>query len=210
LLHALRVSLFAVFLFITVNAFSQQESDDETVELQPIAVTGTRIKRTDVEGSTPVTIIDREMIEASGQATVAELLRTSTYNTFGSFRESSGWSNGLSGAAFVNLRGLGPEHTLVLLNGRRLSPFTGFGGDGFNLNIIPMDMVERVEILRDGASAIYGSDAIAGVVNIITRKDMDGAVVTIHLEDPELPGGETERYCRRGYQQRPRQRDICN
>lgn len=194
LLHALRVGLSAAFLLISPNAFSQQESDDESVELQPISVTGTRIKRTDVEGSTPVTIIDREMIEASGQATVAELLHSSTYNSFGSFRESSGWANGLSGAAFVNLRGLGPEHTLVLLNGRRLSPFTGFGGDGFNLNIIPMDMVERVEILRDGASAIYGSDAIAGVVNIITRKDMEGAVVTIHLEDPDLPGGEAERY----------------
>src|SRR5210317_1995802 len=101
---ALRAGLSAAFLFFSPSVFSQQESDDELVELEPISVTGTRIKRTDVEGSTPVTIIDREMIEASGQATIAQLLHSSTYNSFGSFRESSGWSNGFSGAAFVNLR----------------------------------------------------------------------------------------------------------
>ncbi len=176
-------------------AFAQDEADDEeSVELDRVQVTGSRIKRVDIEGSTPVTIISREDIDFSGDSTVAELLRSSAYNSFGSFRDASGFGNGFSGTSFVSLRGLGSQRTLILLDGRRLSPFPGGGGDSVDLNLIPIDMIERVEILRDGASAIYGSDAIAGVINIITRKDMDGAILTIQAEDADPKGGKAQRY----------------
>ena len=158
-------------------------------------VTGSRIKRVDIEGSTPVTVISREDIDFSGDSTVAELLRSSTFNSFGSFRDQSGQGNGFAGASFVSLRGLGSQRTLILMDGRRLSAFPGGGGTGaVNLNVLPIDMIERIEILRDGASAVYGSDAIAGVINIISRKDMDGAIFTVQVESPEVDGGDAERY----------------
>ena len=177
-------------------AFAQDEADDEEgVELDRVQVTGSRIKRVDIEGSTPVTVISREDIDFSGDSTVAELLRSSTFNSFGSFRDQSGFGNGFSGASFVSLRGLGSQRTLILMDGRRLSAFPGGGGTGaVNLNVLPIDMIERIEILRDGASAVYGSDAIAGVINIISRKDMDGAIVTVQVESPEVDGGDAERY----------------
>jgi len=196
--YALCVGVSTVFLFVSPQIFSQDKPVDdvvdEPIELERIAVTGTRIKRVDVEGSTPLTIITREQIEAAGDSTIAELLRSSTYNSFGSHRDRSGMTQGFSAASFINLRGLGAKRTLVLLNGRRMSRAPGAGADATDINLIPMDMVERVEILRDGASAIYGSDAIAGVVNIITRKDSSGATLTIQLENPDPPGGEAQRY----------------
>lgn len=175
-------------------AFAQDADDEEGVELDRVQVTGSRIKRVDIEGSTPVTVIDRDQIDLAGDSTVAELLRASPFNSFGSFRDQSGFGNGFSGVSLVNLRGLGSQRTLVLINGRRMSTFPGGGADSVDLNLIPLEMVERVEILRDGASAIYGSDAIAGVINIITRQDMDGAIATIQYEDPDPKGGEAQRY----------------
>jgi iron complex outermembrane receptor protein len=177
-------------------AFAQDEADEEEgVELDRVQVTGSRIKRVDIEGSTPVTVISREDIDFSGDSTVAELLRSSTFNSFGSFRDASGFGNGFAGASFVSLRGLGSQRTLILMDGRRLSAFPGGGGTGaVNLNVLPVDMIERIEILRDGASAVYGSDAIAGVINIISRKDLDGAIFTVQVESPEPDGGDAERY----------------
>ena len=167
--------------------------DEDSAELDELEVTGSRIKRVDLETSTPVTVINREQIEAAGDSTVAELLRSSTFNSFGSFRDQSGFGSGFVGVAQVSLRGLGSQRTLVLLDGRRFGTIPGSGAASVNLNQIPIDIVERVEILRDGASAIYGSDAIAGVVNVITRKDIDGATLTIQAEDPEVDNGEAER-----------------
>lgn len=179
----------------TTIAYAQDDSDDEEgVELDKVQVTGSRIKRVDIEGSTPVTVIDRDSIDLAGDSTVMELLRASPFNSFGSFRDQSGFGNGFSGTSFVNLRGLGSNRTLILINGRRMSTFPGGGADSVDVNLIPLDLVERVEILRDGASAIYGSDAIAGVINIITRKDMEGVVATAHWEDSDHPGGEATRY----------------
>jgi iron complex outermembrane recepter protein len=144
--------------------------------VEKIEVTGSHVKRVDTESVSPVDVITREQIERTGQATVAEVLRNIPANTGGSFSES--FTNSFApGAAGISLRGLGQKTTLVLLNGRRI---TGFGfaqnlQDVFvDLNAIPASAVERVEILKDGASAIYGSDAIAGVVNIILRKDFKG------------------------------------
>ncbi len=137
-----------------------------------IEVTGTNIKRVDTETVAPVEIITRDEIERSGQATVGEMLRRIPSATAGSFNESS--TNSFAPGAFgISLRGLGQKTTLVLLNGRRTSSY-GFAQnlqDTFvDINSIPTAAVERIEILKDGASAIYGSDAIAGVVQHVNRQ----------------------------------------
>ena len=179
LVHALGAGLA---LSVVAGAHAQQAQRIEKIE-----VTGSNIKRVDQETVAPVDIITREQIERTGQATVAEVLRNIPANTGGSFSES--FTNSFApGASGISLRGLGQKTTLVLLNGRRV---TGFGfaqnlQDTFvDLNSIPASAVERVEILKDGASAIYGSDAIAGVVNIILRKDFHGIEASVF-------GGQSE------------------
>lgn len=187
---AIRYALFAgAASVLAAPAFAQEQQEEETQTLDRVEVTGSRISRAQIEGALPVTVIDRAQIEASGETSVADLLRGSTFNSFGSFRPQSGSS--AQGVAQVSLRGLGSGRTLVLIDGRRLpaSPFTGQGAD---LNTIPLGAIERIEILSDGASAVYGSDAIGGVVNIITRKDYSGAELAYSLSDPTLQGGETE------------------
>ncbi|EIW89162.1 TonB-dependent receptor [Alishewanella agri BL06] len=168
-----------------------QQEEEESAKVERIEVTGSRIKRTDLEGALPVTVIDREMIDMSGQLSVSDLLRGTTFNSTGSFRPQSGSS--AQGTASINLRGLGADRTLVLVDGRRLpkSPSTGATQD---LNSIPIGAVERVEILSDGASAMYGSDAMGGVVNIITRKDFNGVEFNVSMGEASVPkeGGDTE------------------
>jgi outer membrane receptor protein involved in Fe transport len=138
---------------------------------EEIVVTGSRIRRKDLTTVAPVAIFSREQIVASGRANVGEFLQTLPEQANAINRATN---NGGSGAIRVNLRGIGVESTLVLLNGRRITP----GGSGANaavdLSSLPTNVIERIEILKDGSSAVYGSDAIAGVVNIITRKRMDG------------------------------------
>ena len=167
-----------------VPAWSQDE-DEDAAELGTIEVTGSRLKQTDIETASPVTIISREQIALSGFATVAEVLQTTPYNSFGSFKETSGYANGQAVVNNISLRGLGSQRTLVLIDGRRIASTGSSGGSAQNLNQIPTSIVERVEILRDGASAIYGSDAIAGVINIITRKDFDGMEVSVTRGEPQ-------------------------
>ena len=152
------------------SAIAQQAQDDEaSAKVERIEVTGSRLKRTDMEGALPVTVIDRSELVASGDISVSDFLRDTNFNSFGSYQSSSGSS--FSGATQVSLRGLGAGRTLILVDGRRTptSPITGGGQD---LNSIPMAAVERIEILTDGASAVYGSDAIAGVINIIPAKTL--------------------------------------
>jgi iron complex outermembrane recepter protein len=191
---AIRCALFgsAAALLLPAPALSQ----DDATELDRIEVTGSRIKRTDIEGPLPVTVITREDIERAGDLNIADVLRYSTFNTGGSFVEQSGFSGGDQGTARVDLRGLGSNRSLVLIDGRRIagSPTPGSGGSSAqNLNAIPLAAIERVEILRDGASAVYGADAIGGVVNIITRKDFQGLSLSGTYTNPTQDGGE-ERY----------------
>lgn len=166
----LAVAIAATFVATGV-AYAQPAQKVEKVE-----ITGSNIKRTDVETVAPVDIITREQIEKSGQPTIAEVLRNVPANTGNSYGES--FSNSFApGASGISLRGLGQKATLVLINGRRTAGY-GFAQnlqDTFvDLNSIPSSAVERIEVLKDGASAIYGSDAIAGVVNVILRKDYKG------------------------------------
>lgn len=157
-------------------AAQQTQPPKQEQKLERVTITGSNIRRTDTETVAPVEIITREDIEKTGKATVAEVLRSIPANTGNSYSET--FSNSFApGASGVSLRGLGQKATLVLLNGRRTAGY-GFAQnlqDTFvDLNSIPTSAIERIEILKDGASAIYGSDAIAGVVNIILRKDYRG------------------------------------
>ena len=177
--QAVRLALYAGI----ATSFGVQPAlaqDDEAKQLEKVEVTGSHIKRVDVEGPQPILSLDREDIEKMGVNTVAEVLRNLPQNSGGSFDEK--FTNSFApGSAGVSLRGLGQNTTLILLNGRRIANY-GFAQnitDSFvNLNSIPLGAVDRIEILKDGASAIYGSDAIAGVINIILRKDYQGAEVS--------------------------------
>jgi len=142
-----------------------------------------------VEGALPVVVIDRAQIEASGEISVADFLRNTSFNSFGSYQSSSGDS--FLGASFIDMRGLGRGRTLVLVDGRR-APVSPQAGSGNDLNTIPLAAVERFEILSDGASAIYGSDAIGGGINVITRKDFDGVEISLGQGYPRKDGGDTE------------------
>ena len=156
-------------------ALAQTPTTGQKAEkVEKIEITGSRVKRANVEGALPVTVIAREELEASGQTTVAEVIRNITFSTAGNFRPQSGSS--AQGFSEVSLRGLGSRRTLVLVDGRRIakSPIVG---DAVDMNSIPIAAVERIEILTDGASAIYGSDAIGGVVNVILRKNFEGVAL---------------------------------
>ena len=160
-----------IALVVATPTFAQTSPE----RLERIEVTGSNIKRVDQETVAPVEIITREDIVRSGRPNIAEVLRNIPANNG---QRSEQFTNSFApGAAGISLRGLGQKTTLVLINGRRVSGY-GFAqniSDTFvDLNAIPTAAVERVEILKDGASAIYGSDAIAGVVNIILRKDYQG------------------------------------
>ncbi len=165
-----------------------EEAAKPAAQTERIEVTGSRIKRVDIEGVSPVQTVTRKDIERTGYNAVADVLRDTGVNSFGSTRENSG--SNAAGTATVNMRGLGESNTLVLLNGQRLPTDAVLGA--VDLNMIPMAAVERVEILKDGASAIYGSDALGGVVNIITRKDFTGNQVSYNQSLPENPGGKKQ------------------
>ena len=150
--------------------------------LQRVEITGSNIRRTDTETASPVQVITKEDIEQSGKGTVAEYLQTLTSDGQGSvpFTYGRGFSGGTSSG--ISLRGLGSNATLVLINGRRVAPAV-LADDAqrsyTDLNQIPLEAVERVEVLKDGASSIYGSDAVAGVVNIILKKNYVGTVAKL-------------------------------
>ncbi len=145
---------------------------EEGADVERIQVTGSRIQRQDMESASPVTVIDSGEITAGGYTSVDEILQSQP--SMAGKAVGSTTNNGSDGVAQVDLRGMGANRTLVLLNGRRMVN-SGSGADSsVDLNTIPVAMIARVEILKDGASAVYGSDAIAGVVNIITKKDFEG------------------------------------
>ena len=162
--------------------------EEKATELEAVTVTGTRLTRAAVEGALPVTVITREQIDLSGDISVADFLRDLSLNSFGSFRQQSGSSAQSLGA--IDLRGLGSERTLVLIDGKR-APKAPFAPTAQDINAMPLAAVERIEILQDGASAIYGSDAIAGVVNIIIRKDFQGTQFMYGRGYTDIDGGDT-------------------
>lgn len=157
-----------------------------------IEVTGTSIKRVEGESALPVTVISREEIEKTGATTPMELLSIlSVNNSLGNTNLNQTIGASTNSAQTASLRGLQGGHTLVLINGKRVNGFSGEtqGVQGVNLAIIPFAAIERVEILKDGASAVYGSDAIAGVINFILRSDYKGAEASVYYGAPTRSGG---------------------
>ncbi|WP_114155375.1 TonB-dependent receptor plug domain-containing protein [Chromobacterium haemolyticum] len=171
-----------------VGAASLAHADENNGTLDRVEVTGSNIKRSiKQEQAAPVTIIRTEDLSKQGLNTVEQVVNSLAANQSTQGASASvGASDG--GASYANLRGLGSQYTLVLLDGRRMAnqPMDGYAVD---LNAIPLSAVERVEVLRDGASAIYGTDAIGGVINFITKKSITGFSIGGDLLDPQHGGG---------------------
>ena len=165
------------------SVFAQQE-------LQRVEITGSSIKRIDAETSLPVTVITREEIQRTGAVNMEQLVSTISSSATAGAKKGSDLAGLASyGTSSISLRGLGDNRTLVLVNGRRLAVFASDDGGAVNINSIPLAAIERVEVLRDGASAVYGSDAVAGVINFILRKDYSGFEATVDLGSPTTSGG---------------------
>ena len=175
---------------VFVDTQQTAASDDDG-----IVVTGSRIRRNETTSASPLTIIDPSLQQKQGLNSTAEIIQQSPIAN-GSTQitaaiSSNTISNGGPGAQTVSLRGLGAERTLVLLNSRRAGPAGTRGGvSAFDLNVLPSAIIERVDVLKDGASSIYGSDAIAGVVNIITKRSTDGLEFDFFQSAPFHGGGE--------------------
>jgi iron complex outermembrane recepter protein len=169
-------------------AWAQAAARDS--EVDEVVVTGSLLRVPQSQQSQLVTIVGQETLEKQGAAIGIEALQTISQNqTLTNTAQSFGAGTGF--ATYANLRSLGPSNTLVLFNGKRLAvnPYQSIGVD---LNTIPFNMIERVETLADGASSVYGSDAIAGVVNYITRRELRGLSVSLTSFWPEHPGGEKQ------------------
>jgi len=178
----LKRSVIAVAMAVAAQAAFAQEAQ---APVQKVFVTGSNIKRADKEGSSPIQTVSAKQIAATGANTVAELLHS--IPAFGSGASVDGSDGGFSnGASTASLRGLGSSSTLILLNGRRITasayadPNQGKSAV-YDLNTIPISAIERVEIFKDGASAVYGSDAIAGVINFITKTDVQGLQLSANV-----------------------------
>ncbi len=162
--------------------------DDSSEVLEEIITTGSRIIRTDkFDTAGHVINVDEAQIDALAELNIADVLRSSPLNAYGSFNERSG-SSAQSNATF-DLRGLGSQRTLVMLDGQRLPGSPALGADAVNINMLPMIAIQRMDILADGASAVYGSDAVAGVVNLVTHKQFDGIEISMRYGDRDLDDG---------------------
>jgi iron complex outermembrane receptor protein len=170
-----RVLTGAGFYMLSICALAQVNPDSDPAEdaqakvLAPITVTGYHIKRIDTEGPAPLLVFEREDFERAGINTLEEFARYLPINLPEEIRQY-----GAIGATGFDLRGIGIDTTLTLVNGYRIAPFAQLAENAVDINSIPVSAIERIEILKDGASAIYGADAIAGVVNIILRENFNG------------------------------------
>ena len=204
----LRSTILAGFAASSLAGLAAAQTGEEPEQTQPraeeaepaadrVVVTGSRIRRDAFSSEVPLEVYDADAAALRGTVDVADFLQSATVAA-GSPQVTSATSsqfvqNGGIGAETLSLRGLGANRTLVLLNGRRAGPAGVRGGvSAFDLNVIPLSAIERVEVLKDGASSIYGSDAVAGVVNIITRKD-DGGTLDAFASVPGEGAGEEYR-----------------
>jgi iron complex outermembrane recepter protein len=188
-------------LLAAVPAVAVAQSEETARQLDRVEVTGTRIKQVEIEGQAPVQTITREDIDRSGLRSIGDVLQQITaagsslntkFNSSGNFGFPPDGGGVGAGATTVDLRHIGPKRVLVLVDGIRWvneSSASGVGGV-VDLNTIPLAIVDRIEVLEDGASSIYGSDAIGGVVNIITRRDFDGAQVSLSHGEYSKGDGE--------------------
>ncbi|MDA9020889.1 TonB-dependent receptor [Gammaproteobacteria bacterium] len=177
------------FAFLSFNANAQQD-------IEEVMVTGSYIKGSATDGASPVEVIDREEIENIGAVSIADITRNLSVNS-GSENASDSFTQGATqGTSNVNLRGLGLSSTLILIDGRRqtLTGATANDGSAFvNTNAIPVVALERVEVLKEGAAAVYGSDAVAGVVNYIFRRDFTGVEFEMSSQEADISGQTDDR-----------------
>ena len=188
LTRSIRFALLAGISTLAVPAFAQ---DAEETELAPIQVTGSKIKRTNLETSQPVLSITKAEIQATGIAQIGDLLQNLS-SAGASINQL--FNNGGDGTTQIDLRDLGSERTLVLVNGRRFAPSGDALSGAVDLNSIPTSIIERIEVLKDGASTIYGSDAIAGVINLITVDSFDGMEANGYFGETSEGDGRVESY----------------
>ncbi len=185
------------------SVFAQQDRGDDAQQLEAIQVTGSRIKKADVEGQSPVQVISAADIEATGLGSIGDVIQrlsvsgsslNTKFNSAGNFGFSPDGSGVGSGSTTVSLRNLGAKRTLILVDGLRWVSESSASGvsAAVDLNTIPASAVDRIEILTDGASSLYGSDAIAGVVNIITKKKQDGGAARLYMGDYSTGDGKTQ------------------
>ena len=184
------ISFFLLTFSILVYADSQTEGIEEVV------VTGSYIKASPTDGSSPVEILDRSKINAMGASTIADVTANISVNS-GSENNADAFTQGATqGTSNINLRGLGLSSTLVLVDGRRhtISGVTANDGSVFvNTASIPLVALDRVEVLKEGAASIYGSDAVAGVVNYIFRRDFEGFEAEISQQETDLASQKDRR-----------------
>ncbi|AQS37356.1 TonB-dependent receptor family protein [Shewanella psychrophila] len=192
LTKAVRVALLATTSTALLTSTSLYAAEEEKV-IERIEVTGSKIKRIGDLSPTPVTVITGADMMKMGITNVADILNKLPSSTVGISPETSNNTIFANGLNQTNLRGLGSDRTLVLVNGRRFVAGSN-GSSAVDLNTIPTAMVSRIEVITGGASAVYGSDAIAGVINIITRKDVDGVELDVSYTQPEQSGGEESQF----------------
>lgn len=172
-----------------------QPATEPSKTLEQVVVTGSRIPRTQIEGPAPVVAITAQDIQQRGFTSVPDLMTSLTQN-LGAL-DNNQYTNGFSpGAQAVDLRGLGPNHTLVLVNGRRIADYPqSYGGNSnfTDISNIPTALIERVEVLSGSASAVYGSDAMSGVINFILKKKVDGTTIDYRAGGPQHGGGGEQR-----------------
>ena len=161
--------------------------EEKPQQVERVEVIGSRIKRIAKEGASAVKNVGKESMKNSANTTASDSLRDSTLATYGATREQAGSS--AAATATIGLRGLGDTRTLVLLNGHRLPKDPD--AEAVDLNLIPQSSIERIEVLKDGASALYGSDALGGVINIVTKKGYVGNEASVKLSGVEKPGGSS-------------------
>ena len=176
---------------------SAEAAEEPVTQLENVQVTGSRIPRAQIEGPAPITVVTAEQIQAAGFTSVPDVLRSLSQNS-GSVQGQQNTTSAQStpGAQAVDLRGLGPNHTLVLINGRRIAdfPLPLNGRSNFtDIGNIPLGMIERIEVLTGSASAVYGSDAMAGVINFILKKSTDGTTIDYRYGDTSRGGGESHK-----------------
>jgi len=167
-----------------------QLDDPDAIAMEEIVTTGSRIRRDDFSSSSPMSVIGGQTILEQGVSNLGEALRDQAAIGTGGFNQSSILSGG--GASSIDLRNLGQSRVLILINGRRVASFAdALQNQAADLSFVPTAMVDRVEILRDGASAVYGSDAITGVVNVILKKDFEGVEASLNTGATSEGDGET-------------------
>ena len=165
-------------------------AQEANAPIQRVEITGSSIKRVDAETALPVQVVTKADIARTGATSTEQLLQSiSAFSSAGGTTNATGAGTSTGGLSSISLRGLGSTRTLVLVNGRRLAAFAGSDGASVNVNVIPLAAIERVEVLKDGASGVYGSDAVAGVVNFILSKRLDGVEITGGYGSPTESGG---------------------